>query len=274
MRSRQGVEFETYHLTCPVCAALPGTSCIDEEYQEMPRIHPSRRMSIAERNRRTATGWEPPELAERRAREHQTKAVRGALFDPRLRSGVTAVLQGRKPGSEAEPRRGPWGTGAQVPEARRSPEAALAEGADPDPRIMQADVSGWLARYLSQYPQGVAVPRQVLRDIADEIWIDAGNNSVLASRARRARLLMEGRRASANRGRRSSQKLAAHLRSFEDLGLVRRDNARDAIVIIDPNGLRRLGDAPACAGQDPTSGDGERGSADCPAAVAESAPQS
>lgn len=66
MRGRRGDEPETYHLTCPVCGALPGTSCI-EEFQELQRVHPSRRMSVAERNRRhAATGWEPPELAERR----------------------------------------------------------------------------------------------------------------------------------------------------------------------------------------------------------------
>ena len=63
-----GGEFETYHLTCPVCGALPGTSCM-EDFQELERVHPSRRMSVAERNRRhAASGWEPPELAERRLR--------------------------------------------------------------------------------------------------------------------------------------------------------------------------------------------------------------
>jgi hypothetical protein len=74
MRIRLGGESETYHLTCPVCGALPGTSCI-EDYQELERVHPSRRMSVAERNRRHATsGWEPPELAERRVRERDAKA--------------------------------------------------------------------------------------------------------------------------------------------------------------------------------------------------------
>jgi hypothetical protein len=46
MRSRRGDEPETYYLTCPVCGALPGTSCI-EDYQELARVHPSRRMSVA-----------------------------------------------------------------------------------------------------------------------------------------------------------------------------------------------------------------------------------
>ena len=82
MRDRQGRHFETYHLTCPVCWALPGTSCIDEEYHELVTVHPSRRLSVAERNRRRASGWEPPELAERRRREHDAKVARAALFDP------------------------------------------------------------------------------------------------------------------------------------------------------------------------------------------------
>jgi hypothetical protein len=59
IRSSQGEDFETYHLTCPVCSALPGTSCIDEEYQELARIP------------------RPP------------------LFDPRLVPGMTAELEGR-----------------------------------------------------------------------------------------------------------------------------------------------------------------------------------
>ncbi|MGN9846499.1 zinc finger domain-containing protein, partial [Nonomuraea sp. H19] len=34
---------QTHHLTCPVCGALPGTSCISQG-QELAQIHPSRRM--------------------------------------------------------------------------------------------------------------------------------------------------------------------------------------------------------------------------------------
>lgn len=45
MRARKD-EFETHHLT------------------ELPQVHPSRRMSISERNWRSQQGWEPPELAE------------------------------------------------------------------------------------------------------------------------------------------------------------------------------------------------------------------
>ena len=107
MRDRQGGHFETHHLTCPVRWALPGTSCIDEEYHELVIVHPSRRLSVAERNRRCANGWEPPELAERRRREHDAKVARAALLDPELGPGVTAALQGRRPRNPVEPRRGP-----------------------------------------------------------------------------------------------------------------------------------------------------------------------
>ncbi|GGS75977.1 hypothetical protein GCM10010156_38520 [Planobispora rosea] len=59
MRGRP--EAERHHLSCPVCGALPGTSCL-QEGAEREKIHPSRRMPIAERNWRSATGWIPPEL--------------------------------------------------------------------------------------------------------------------------------------------------------------------------------------------------------------------
>src|SRR5882724_3311526 len=117
MRDRQGRHFETYHLTCPVCWALPGTSCIDEEYHELVTVHPSRRLSVAERNRRRASGWEPPELAERRRREHDAKVARAALFDPKLGPGVTAALQGRRPRNLVEPRRGPGSVNDAIQEA-------------------------------------------------------------------------------------------------------------------------------------------------------------
>ena len=75
MGNRRGGATGTYHLTCPVCGALPGTSCL-EDYQELEQIHPSRRVSVAERNRRQAdSGWEPPELAERRPRERDAEAA-------------------------------------------------------------------------------------------------------------------------------------------------------------------------------------------------------
>jgi hypothetical protein len=62
------VAFETHHLMCMVCGALPGTTCLDEDLRELELVHPSRRLTIAERNWRTRNGWEPPELAERRER--------------------------------------------------------------------------------------------------------------------------------------------------------------------------------------------------------------
>jgi hypothetical protein len=90
-------EFETYYLTCPVCGALPGTSCI-EDYQELERVHPSRRMSVAERNRRhAASGWEPPELVERRRRERDAEAASA----PPPSTGTRAELDRYRPRPEA-----------------------------------------------------------------------------------------------------------------------------------------------------------------------------
>jgi hypothetical protein len=82
MRFDQG-KFETHHLTCMVCGALPGTTCLDEDYQELARVHPSRRMSIGERNWRFRQGWEPPELVERRRKRRDEEKARAALFNPR-----------------------------------------------------------------------------------------------------------------------------------------------------------------------------------------------
>jgi hypothetical protein len=83
--------FETYHLMCQVCGALPGTTCIDDDYQELAWVHPSRRMSIAERNWRFRQGWEPPELAERRRKRRAEEAARAALFNPRHGPGAKPV---------------------------------------------------------------------------------------------------------------------------------------------------------------------------------------
>ncbi|MFI6519912.1 hypothetical protein ACIBF1_30465 [Spirillospora sp. NPDC050679] len=58
-------QFQVWHLTCPVCGALPEITCV-ENGQELRHIHSSRRLSLAERNRRAAAGWMPPELAQRR----------------------------------------------------------------------------------------------------------------------------------------------------------------------------------------------------------------
>ena len=59
---------------------------------------------------------------------------------------------------------------------------------------------------------------------------------------------MDGRGGS-SRGRRSSKKLAGHLRSLENLGLIRRDSTRDAVIVADPAGLRRLADSAGAARQ-------------------------
>jgi hypothetical protein len=91
-------KFEAYHLTCMVCGALPGVTCVDDD-QERAEVHPSRRMSIAERNWRSRNGWEPPELVERRRRRQAEVAGRAALFDPQLAPGVVAVLNGKRPTS-------------------------------------------------------------------------------------------------------------------------------------------------------------------------------
>ena len=87
MRGRWNGEFQTHHLTCPVCGALPGTTCI-EAYQELAEVHPSRRVSVAERNRLwSAGGWEPPELTERDRERLASQRERASLFDPRLGPG-------------------------------------------------------------------------------------------------------------------------------------------------------------------------------------------
>jgi len=46
-------------------------------------------------------------------------------------------------------------------------------------------------------------------------------------------------------GRRSSQKLADHLKGVEELGLSRLDYARDAVSTTDPVGLRGRASSPA-----------------------------
>ena len=86
-------EFETHHLTCPVCAALPGTTCVDSGIHELAEVHPSRRMTISERNWRLAQGWQPPELAEERRTRKIEKIARGALFNPGLGPKAQQVRQ-------------------------------------------------------------------------------------------------------------------------------------------------------------------------------------
>jgi len=244
MRDRQSEKPETCALTCPVCGALPGTSCIEDD-RELAEIHPSRQISIAERNyRRHASGWEPPELAERRRR---AQAARAALFDPRLGPGVTAALAGHRPRNPIEPHRGPWSLNDPIQDVRRSPvDAGAAEAkASPDGRSADEDTWTWFAAYLAGFGDGAAVPRQILRDIANQRWPAAADGPMPPSRARQRRRRIEGRRGGSSKGRRSSHALTRHLRSFEELGLIRRDHARDMVIITDPGGLRRLADAPA-----------------------------
>jgi hypothetical protein len=101
MRFDRG-KFETYHLTCMVCGALPGTTCLDEDYQELAQVHPSRRMSIGERNWRFRQGWEPPELVERRRKRQAEERARAALFNPRHGPGAKPVRKAlRKAGLAA-----------------------------------------------------------------------------------------------------------------------------------------------------------------------------
>ena len=91
---------ETYHLTCMVCGALPGTTCLDGD-QELVQVHPSRRMSIAERNWRSGQGWEPPELVARRRLRCREMTARAALFDPRL--GPAASIGSQDSGPSQRP---------------------------------------------------------------------------------------------------------------------------------------------------------------------------
>ena len=240
MRNRQNGKCETYHLTCPVCGALPGTSCL-EDYRELERVHPSRRMSVAERNRRHATsGWEPPELAEQRLRE---------------RDADIADAPQPSPGAREEDRR-PHVTRQELrPEPRRSVNGLI--WAPGSPRVIAAgetvagtaspdgdeDARAWFAAYLGRCPQDAEVPRWKLRNIASARWWDTADRPLPLSRSRQLQHLMPGRGGS-SKGRRSSQKLAGHLRSFEELGLIRRDYARDAVIIADPIGLLRLAGVP------------------------------
>jgi hypothetical protein len=51
VRAREdGPRFETHDLMCMVCGALPGTTCIDEDFADLQQVHPSRQLTIAERN--------------------------------------------------------------------------------------------------------------------------------------------------------------------------------------------------------------------------------
>lgn len=93
MRFDQG-KFETYHLTCMVCGVLPGTTCLDEDYRELPQVHPSRRMSIGERNWRFRQGWEPPELVERRRKRQAEEKGPGCSVQSATWPGGEAGAEG------------------------------------------------------------------------------------------------------------------------------------------------------------------------------------
>ena len=89
-------ESETYHLMCMVCGALPGMTCVDSDFHELPQVHPSRRISISERNWRSLQGWEPPELLEQRRKRRKRESARAALFDPRLGPDAKAVQKAQR----------------------------------------------------------------------------------------------------------------------------------------------------------------------------------
>jgi hypothetical protein len=108
---------------------------------------------------------------------------------------------------------------------------------------------GWFAGYLGTFPQDAVVPRWKLRNIATAIWLGIDDGPLPPSQARQLHHRMAGQKGP-GKGRRSSQKLADHLRGFEELGLIRRDHARDAVIVINPAGLLRLPGVPAAPRQD------------------------
>jgi hypothetical protein len=93
--------------------------------------------------------------------------------------------------------------------------------------------------YLGTFPQGAVVPRWKLRNTATAIWLDIDDGPHRLSQARQLHRRLAGQKGS-SKGRRSSQKLANHLRDFEELGFIRRDQARDAVIVTNPIGLLTL----------------------------------
>ena len=91
MRFDRG-KFDTYHLTCMFAGRYPGTTCLDEDYQELAQVHPSRPMSIGERNWRFRQGWEPPERVERRRKRQAEEKARAA--GPAATAAARMVLAG------------------------------------------------------------------------------------------------------------------------------------------------------------------------------------
>jgi hypothetical protein len=210
----------------------------------MERVHPSRLMSVAERNRRRAvSGWEPPELAERRIQENKSKgtssprpgATTSAGRGPCWTGVVPDLLSGL--GSVKDPA---W------PSDRDVGEDGYAAPGTGDAAGIFGSSRGWFAAYLSAFPAYAAIPRSQLRTIANARCRSRKDRPLPLSQGRQLRQRLQGLDGS-SKGRRSSQELAGHLRAFEELGLVRRDTARDAVIVTDPRGLRRLADAPAGA---------------------------
>ncbi len=80
---------------CMVCGALPGTTCIDSDFRELPQVHPSRRIPISERNWRSRQGWQPPELVQQQRTRLKQQAARAALFNARLGPEDEAVRKAR-----------------------------------------------------------------------------------------------------------------------------------------------------------------------------------
>lgn len=209
---------ETYRLTCPVCGALPGTTCLDEEYQELERVHPSRKMSVAERNRRSADGWMPPELAEREQARREAALARAPLFGAQLRRAaadgnrVRAAVPARRPRKAARP--------------------AAPARSGPGRREQQQARTMALAAFLSRFPAGTPVPRRELRDLARRQWGGLQDQAAGGHRGG------PGRRAGAGKGSMTAMLLAESLRMLESDGLVVRDPAADAVIVSDPGGLR------------------------------------
>jgi hypothetical protein len=228
---RQVEEFETYHLTCPVCGALPGTTCLDEEYQELATVHPSRRMSVAERNRRRhENGWEPPELAERRTAGRAPSATLPVAGQGR----AAAAIGGVRAGAWAEPARTTRGDATTTHTAsRRNPRSgdrcAPQTGGGARDRILA---------YLAGQAEGAAVPREALRELAVDASPALG--PVPISDGKWLRRKAQGLPGSSSKGSRATLRLSAHLKRLEGMGLVRRDNHRDMVIVTDPSGLRTL----------------------------------
>jgi hypothetical protein len=53
-------------------------------------------MTVVERNRRSAEGWELPELAERHRWEQAARAALAPHFDPLIKSGAASVRKARR----------------------------------------------------------------------------------------------------------------------------------------------------------------------------------